>query len=1339
LTVASRTVTSAYDMTHKVGLYVEGVRIAFTSAQLMIEDGVLPKLAFSVPATPEMRRLNQRARVHLIVQEPVRKENVVMFEGEIQSRGFAKTSESRELSFTAGHVLHHFDAYEITALDQISYLDALMNGEKDQSTVLGSATGNMLEYFTPPRLIELLKRQRAQEVVPELRTIPKDLTERDLSISQFIIGAFLLYDQIFSNSRLKETYTYDAVHFHQLISRVRGPSVNLLRWNDFYTELMTSFLTTGLQQIGGRMTFFDLIRTVCQNFLYQVSVIPNAESFTKQLQIKPLTHFNAIPRCNVIFPCMSTDYQFQEHLQHKPTRLRTVFLPPTVPNADPNAIRAIRAHFTVFAPTELQYRWREIVDKSSAASAQQAAAALKKAQDEKDKDKTPVRDAAGRTPPALPSAADNLPFLTLEEDRRGIVASDYTLPPLLAKTLLTNILRQPSTTTISLAATISPTATPEEAAQRVYEILRGSEPKDALTRFYAFMCMALGDGDGLDRKRFSKARAIPDAATVPFPQAGKHVKKVRDTATGAAEMVPNRFTVMTLPTVMNAATSLRNLPDEARVCGANYVVGQDGTIFETGTREYRLFQESTALPFGIRIQDAGAADAKYLNSQIPPRGTSFNTWIASQALVVQGPLWVTSTPGAPRTNTFTLRSTSTHVKFVSGSLQGANNPLVAALSDLTNNPATLWVEGFGPATLAERARVTGFSVAGDAFTFTLDRAVIPRNTTLYASLRFDKDLAFNPAKPFFVLDGAAAGKPVAISAKALNDKLAVAATSPTLDATIALSDREVSGGPTGNLVIAACLSPTQGTTLTPAQIEAIGYLVAAVRGLNAERVATAAKSVIYPAGFSETARVRLVQDHYGNASPFPRARVLDAGARQAIESKAKAYEKLLLEAFLAWDREIAAASVDTTGVLQNVDPTAASANNEPPLDPASAPDAGSTSVRTAAPTVEAVVQSNATLRPDDIYKKGELNRYVENYIAAFLNVQFQLARVATQSFTGECAFNPYATVGYPCLILDTAKVGYDLVGYLHAASYSFTPESARCSFTYTHLRQATVHPGQNSSHPSLREPLIPFKKPITNQLLYIMPENVRAYRTVTELELHLRKTYPELVIPSSHLPIQLLGVRRSATDNASRFSPPPFMYNGSWGLKDFVSATDTRTPDPMQAASRDFSMYAVTVGYNAAENNMTLQRTDPAGDQHFIFADTLTQMDAVRDHTLAEAYKYVYRGIQRVGQNSLTRGQASVVDWAVDPEIHSDVPDPHAVGTAKTTTDDPTHAAARAAAMPDYLTVYAASPTVSDKGTVVKQGRPLQFDVTLQAAVEAHNDRIRGNRAFRDGDGDDTA
>jgi hypothetical protein len=1311
----------AFDMTHKVGLYVEGIRIAFTSAQMLVEDGVLPKLSFNVPATPEMRGINQRARVHLVVQEPVKNHNIIMFEGEIQARGFAKTAESREINFVAAHVLSHFDAYEITALDQISYLDALMAGDKDQTTVVGTATGNLLEYFTPQRLVALLQKQRARELVPELRSQANQVTEKNLSISQFIIGAFLLYDQIFSNSRLKETYTYDAVNFHQLISRVRGPSVNLLRWSEFYTELMTAFLTTGLQQIGGRMTFFDLIRSVCQNFLYQVTVIPNAESFTKQLQVKPLTHFNAIPKCNVIFPAMSTDYQFQEDLKHKPTRLRTVFLPPTVPNADPNTIRAVRANFTVFAPAELQYRWQEIVEKANPIASAKAAKEQEKKKKEKEKEppKTLLNDPSAASAAAdepLIQAADNLPFLTLEEDRRGIVAAEYTLPPLLAKTLLTNIL-QDTGTTPTLAATIAPGIPTAEGS---YAALRTSSEPARLTRYFAFLCMALGDGGGLDRKRFLGPSQLTDADVVPFPATkSRHVVRAAQT-NAEANTLPQTVVVMPIATAVTRATHPNRLPDEARLCGANYVIGTDGTIFETGQRKLRLFQESTALPFGIRLAGVPDDQVAAFNAQIPPRGTSFNNWLGYREVVMQGILAESPTLGQ-RTNTFTL--SSSFRGFKGASLRNAGDPIVLQLQNLTEHPADLVLEQPPPGALLT-SNLVSFTHTPEAYTFTLAQAIVPSGVPVTATVRFRNQERFSTAKPFFLLSSAASGKVTAVTAAVLADRIQKARSNPFDVSGSSLTPRETVGGPVGKLVVAVC---TRTPTLTPQQIRSVAYIAAALRELNVSELKNGTRSY---KGVTEPI-VRLVQDLYQDRSPFS-GPPLSASLRQALTSQANAYRETLYKAFQTWEKTLENAAVDTTGVLQNVDPT--EAVNDPPLNEATDPGAGSPEGFSAPEPVANLPASRNLRRPDEIYKKGALNQYIENYIAAYLNAQFQLARIGPQTFSGTCAFNPYAMVGYPCLIMDTAKVGYDLVGYLHAATYTFTPESASCTFTYTHLRQANVKPGVSRQHPSLREPIIPFKKPVTNQLIYLMPENVSQFRNdIAKLEAYLRKFYPGLVVPSSHLPIQLLGIKRLTGSQESKFSPPPFMYNGSWGLRDYKSRVDFSAPDPMLEESRDYSMYAVTVGYNEAKNNMAAVLSNPAADQNFIFADTLIDMDNVREYTLNKAYDYVYRGVQRVGQNNVTEAQSSVVDWEQDSNIHSEPKRPALDGKARTTPTDDVHEAAKLRAMPERLKVWARSPVKDATGAIKQEGRKLEMDARIQSAVLAHNDRVRGNKAFLDG------
>src|ERR1035437_1937631 len=126
----------------RFALYIEGVYCAFTSAQLLVEDGMIPRLSITVPATPELRDLSRRARVHILHKEVVMDEWVVMLEAEILTRGFNKTPTSRDLTFMAYHVAGHLDQYAITSLDPAAANLAAMNGKDVSEPMTGMGAFN---------------------------------------------------------------------------------------------------------------------------------------------------------------------------------------------------------------------------------------------------------------------------------------------------------------------------------------------------------------------------------------------------------------------------------------------------------------------------------------------------------------------------------------------------------------------------------------------------------------------------------------------------------------------------------------------------------------------------------------------------------------------------------------------------------------------------------------------------------------------------------------------------------------------------------------------------------------------------------------------------------------------------------------------------------------------------------------------------------------------------------------------------------------------------------------------------------------------------------------------
>lgn len=292
-----------------VALYIEGVKCRFVSVQMLTEEGGIPYIVITVPATPELRHVGPRTRVHLIAVEPAPPHNVVvMGEFEITERGFDKGDDSRNLTFTAVHVTSHLDQYEITTLDVTAAIQALGGaGSLTGTQVTAPLTGNILELINTEQLTSELREfassvnaDTALAASSAAKTPNRAPNATQLTVRDVVLGTFLLYRKIFQNSRISDTYTSVAVDMHQLIARFQFPDPELIDWSDVYSKLMAQLLVQGPQQAGGSQTFFDVIRGICQFFLHGVHVIPNAESVTKQIQIKPLTHFNAVPHLSLI-------------------------------------------------------------------------------------------------------------------------------------------------------------------------------------------------------------------------------------------------------------------------------------------------------------------------------------------------------------------------------------------------------------------------------------------------------------------------------------------------------------------------------------------------------------------------------------------------------------------------------------------------------------------------------------------------------------------------------------------------------------------------------------------------------------------------------------------------------------------------------------------------------------------------------------------------------------------------------------------------------------------------------------------------------------------------------
>lgn len=1555
----------AVDMEGRVALYVEGRICAFSQCQVIVEDGLIPRLQITLPATPSMRTVSRRARVHLLFREFVKNEWVVLFEGEILTRGFAKSPTSRDLTYTAFHVSGHLDQYSITSLDPTSYLSSVMKGDNASVPSIGTFNGNMLSFFTPESVAAELKevddeleadaKARKLKYVRKYDHIAKDGS--NISFSQYTLACYRRYRKVIGGSRVAKSYMNRAVEFHQLFNRMQTPNDEMLDWDKFYTKLMTVTLQFGIESMGGRLSFFELIRGMAQYFLHQVTINPAAESYKKQIQVKPDTHFQAVPRCNVVYPSMAENYSFSEDNASKPTRMEAHFTPNALAagTVDPSLARLT----TVFGPSELQFYWGKIAWKLNqeskagagapkpeqvkadkkreveAGAKPQAAVSIprppvtqipsknKKSRNgdqvklivlhhtamaetaEKvarsfkpnpknpkaevsahyvvDRDGTIIQcvdesesawhafggqhplvgkgnmnqlsigiemcnvgnniepwdsrlmdsaaklvahlidkydldvetnitrhrdispqfgkvdpsdnfgyeafkarvqklldDARASTPapdeateteqvnvasdaPEMPQQAgrvfidpatkkmvvkpppDGYPFLTLEEEQRGIVTSYFDVPVTLNQALMSLVEKKPDAPKSEPAAV---DANQPQGAARVSTaetIMRSTSEVDRLAKYRAFLCMALGDGKGIDDERFpglgvKYRQVLKDIVAMPL--SGE--------LANLPVQAPQRITF--LPMQMNVSfvggdkSKIGNAPSVMKT-GCNYLVNADGTITQVLGRQRHLFAEPVALPFGVVVQGVPPAQAPVYTDKVVPLGKTreTSTTVKFSGTSFMDVPWfealnafVPDVPEGELINVLVFNQDhfdqyTAKYRFMQAArdLEPVRQKSMTAsdFSSITRNDVVN-VSAFDhknnpkiTSAAIDKAKAAGKGVRIEAiktfvlggktyYAFKLSAKCVIRGAAAacdFSSIRSaDVGLGF---KPWVIMSPQNAPKvpfkaisPITLS----NAKTGV--TNPEM----------LLGGNHYNLVIGLECNG-QGAVDAKAA-DAAAYVAAIAREMSSTRVGTLEKPTATAAERQQGISmddIRQAKDYYTEGR-FIGAPTTTANIKRQIQDLG---DRLYAD-FNRWDKELTSGQSKALGSGPEFNVTATSDVTTELIDAGESSTVETQAISGLAETRQEIGAIQAAIN------EQKMDEVIDKYAGAIINFQFYNQRYAMQGFAGNIMFNPYMMVGYPVLLLDDSDAAFNLVGYLQALNHVITPNAAYTQATYSHVRPAAEpterlmpysRPYEQWLHANIKDfgsydltdktlPEDQTKDVVSDSGKIIKKKGFKAYRKVLkELGMMMPNSFQ-----TAFLPIQLHDINTK--------HETPFVYWGGFGVNN---------KDPKKKKS-DFSTYANYLGY--VDDNGVVETNHRARfifgdhewvnmvrDSDFIEGDSATGRAAARaDITARAAYKAVYRRIQKVGQNNPAKAQCSVV--AFRPE--SDAVDPAILNPV-----DP----------PEQIMAYIANPRYDADGTIKyetvsgqkkRTGVPFKFEFPIQNAVATHTEAVLKKRAI---------
>ena len=1281
----------AFSAEHRFVLFVEGIACPFTQIEFMVEDGMVPRLAIGFPATEEISSISRRVRVHLAHREIVNDEWVLIFEGEMLTRGFQKSPTSRELTFIAYHVTGLLDQFAITALDPPSYILAQMAGTSDQEALLAAPIGNPLAAF--------LNKFIAAEL---------GIADNAVTFQDWVKGSFSIYRRLIDNSRIAKSYINRAVKFHDVFGRLALGDRSILDWPDFATQLLAYVMAVQGESRGGRMSFLELVRTIASEFMHRVTIVPNAESYTRQIQVKPSTLFNAIPRCNVVYPAMSEAWAWNEDRQTKITRIQGTFLPMANLAGESN-IQASR-YFTVFAPSELQEKWYKIADGLGVKQVPQ-----------------PPTDSKGKL--ILKAPADGIQFLTREEEAVGIVPDYYDIPRTLSFAV-GRMLKLDGLGTTSLPGVELASGTTADTV--AYTTVSGTSDKERYTKYLAFVSQALGHGTGID------PAAAWGGANV-FKRKGEDLLIIG--GTGGNLMYPGgegndgRVTFLALNTHVDLVTKpseklkghkYRYFENAARAqkdlesTRCNYFITKEGVIIQVLGRHHMLFEEPRALPFGVRVLGMDQGTANALNMEMPPLGGSrdgvskADAWAGlitrrvrtfTKEEVDANKLRVDEAPPGTRRELFDFGAMNEtpetpgnwawpaagtlHPDFPGPAAPGVKAPHIVFTGLDVYVPGGMQDVDFGAlnfndgdpgqtaavitiynktdrskvdATISAKVRDGKRVVAPDGrawYYLVFDRAAIDHGAAIHIKLTTASSLKADqrPCRPWVFVAGGTnkSGVPVpkARDASSFNE----------VDKPILRGDAKAPNlvcGNHGNVVIAL----EKGGAITAQQKQSAAFLLACIKEITSQKASDDSGSLTLTAAARKSwiidKNILAAEDYFPAKAPVGVLGISDVV--KEIKNLASPIQDKLYAAFKIWDKALADKKFKPLAVTLDEVPEGDATYSDPTVhySKTAAVAAGTAS------TSERILE--ASTKPVDI-SSTDAKAIVEQYAAAVMNYQFYNRRFARQGFVGRMAFNPYMLVGYPCLLLDNSKARFHLVGYLHAVKHVITEKAAWTEPTYTHLRA-----------PGLGEAIIPYRE----KRVQFMEHKLKGrFDTDTEegQAAYLAALERDQKMVIGHLPWQL----HSSKDR----SICPFLYHGGYGLAN--------------KTEQDFSVYAAMAGYVGGDYLQHLVFADDTelnfGEDNRSGMETEVQLDARSIFSQAR----VYRPIQRIGQNNATLPQASLAAFDyLDGNVLKEEVNGRLVDMAARN-----------------LVVYQG----------LKDHKPIEWMDSVQAKIQAHARRVLRNEA----------
>jgi hypothetical protein len=323
-------------------LFIEGIEVPFTSANITTSVNQMSQATIQVPPTRSVRLVRPRSLVHIFFRDdyqgplpfggyqsdPVWR---LLWEGEIMGYSYTKSGVARHITLQCQDLISYWTTtlqYQLSA-DQAAFQKA------QRLLLVGAQRANIT-------LISILQ-EYFQKFIDESKTLP----EAYVKIVQNFTRELIHYDDI--NTRLKldkKTKLLDDEESEFILQKQNA----------------TQWIRGIYGNAGGKISLLQFINNLKQLIFYTHSPVvappyDAANEATTSIIFKPQIHQTLPPRCNCFFPDMITNLNFGRNFLTEPTRMVLATNNVWVENSFQNALYMAPSTLTDGLEKTIQPSW----------------------------------------------------------------------------------------------------------------------------------------------------------------------------------------------------------------------------------------------------------------------------------------------------------------------------------------------------------------------------------------------------------------------------------------------------------------------------------------------------------------------------------------------------------------------------------------------------------------------------------------------------------------------------------------------------------------------------------------------------------------------------------------------------------------------------------------------------------------------------------------------------------------------------------------------------------------------------------------------------------------------